>query len=114
ACQSAAAPLHGAAAPGSVLPALPDDPAGQLHRVPTEIGPQLGDDLGLLGVELSLALADDPLGLGLRLGPHLLEDLLPLGASVVPDPGRLGESLGQLRLVLLQRPLRDRKASWRE
>ena len=84
---------------------LTDDLAGQLDRDPAEVGPQLGDDLRTLGVELRPTGRGDPLGLGVRLGEHVVADGLGLGPRVLADLGGLLPGTGQLLVVAIERGL---------
>src|SRR6476469_4675034 len=98
-------PVHGAPATRLVLEGLADDPARQLDRGATEVGPQLRDDLGTLGLQLRAPLSHDTCGFLLGLGAQLRLDPLRLQPGVVADARGLGTGLGQLRLVGLQRLL---------
>ena len=96
-------PLDRAVLPGLVLQRLTDDLAGQLDGGPAEVGPQLGDDLRPLRVQLGATGRGDPFGFGVRLRQHVVPDGLRLRPGVLADLRRLLAGTGQLLVVLLQR-----------
>src|SRR5688500_6950332 len=99
--------LDHAALASLVVQALADDPAGEAGREGADLGTQRGDRLLALGLDLRLAVLDDPRGLGLGLLPHLGDDrrtllacLLTDARGLVPGVGELLLELGELRVGL--------------
>ena len=80
-----------------------DDPLGQLHGLPAELGAQLADHLVALGGQLLLPALPDPLDLAVGLLLQLLGDAGGVGPGVVAD---LGDLLARLGLGVLEAPLR--------
>ena len=89
-----------------VVEALTDDAAGQAGRECADLGPQRGDRLLALRLDLGLAVLDDPSGLDLRLLAHLDHDLGALLARLLADPGRLVPRLAEALLEIGQAGVR--------
>ena len=91
-----------AAAALVVLEGLADDAAGERRGQRADLGPERGDRLLALGLDLRLcACSTMRAGLGLGLLPHLGDDRRTLLARLLADAAGLVAGVGELRLELL-------------
>ncbi len=85
---------------GVVVERLSDDPAGEAGRERADLGPERGDRLLALGLDLRLAVLDDPRRLGLGLLAHLGHDRRTLLTRFLTDARRLVAGVGEPGLQL--------------